>query len=234
MVCDYDAFKVRFDKKHNFAHINFPLVKKMKVSMDLLGTFFMFVKVKTPGILTIRDVKMKGMLSETVTKKGYPQFIAPEFDFDIGHTKIEMTDDPEIEFFANELLHIFNAISSQATRWFGAGLVDQLIDHTAKQITNNYNYPIMLDHYGNDHWFGVDLRQTREPKWGKDYINLYFLGDLNYGFQRDTHHLPKKRKGTQYDFIEHKDAAQVIITEHTFNSMLRAMDLGKMFEITSE
>jgi hypothetical protein len=42
------------------------------------------------------------------------------------------------------LLHIFNVLASQATKWFGMGVVDKAIDNTVKTLTGNYNLPFQM------------------------------------------------------------------------------------------
>ena len=111
------------------------------------------------------------------------------------------------------------------------GVVDLAVDHTMKQLTSNYNYPLYYFHLGEPIPFGLDIRQTKNPIIGDDYMNLYFLGDLNYNFKRNVHRLPEKN--LDHAFLRKKDSAQIMISEHMLETIFTAMRQSGLTNVDS-
>lgn len=173
---------MKLHKKKKLALIDFPLVKKLDAhftfrTSKILGLF----EVKRKVDLKIRDVEVYGEVGENLMRYGLPQYKVPKLHFSIGKTKIS-TSNKLAQYFGNEMLHILNSIASKVTEWFGEATTKIYVERFMDHITNYYEYPFKWWHQGRPSEFELDLRQTFPPLWGSDFINFYFLGDLNYRY----------------------------------------------------
>lgn len=66
----------------------------------------------SPVVMHIENVEMRATIGEQVNPWGFPDYIAHEFDFSIGKTWVEIEKHTWIAHYVNEMLRIFNAISS--------------------------------------------------------------------------------------------------------------------------
>lgn len=212
---DYDNFKVNFDGKKQEVEIDFPLFTKFVAEGRFeLHHFLGLFGIDSPMQIRINDMEMKCRIGEKVGASGYPLFYAPEFSFDIGHSWVNINNHLAFSEFINEFLRIFNVLASQATKWFGMGVVDLAIDNLMKASTHNYNLPFI-------HWveetpypFGIDIRQTKNAIIDDDSIEFYFLGDVSYNFNTANLKLPDA--GIEHNFAKKRDSAQLILAEHWF------------------
>lgn len=194
---------------------------------------FGLIPIQMPVTLKLKDVSVYGQVGETVLKYGLPEFNTPDFHFSIGHTSIKLHKNRKIlEFFLNQLLGILNTVTTFATEWFAEGLVQLYLDHTVENLTNYYNYPFDWWHMGRPSKFYLDLRQTMQPEWGRNYLNLYFLGDLTYEASRK--HFPFPPKADPIEFNSRKSAAQIVLSEHVLESFMHGLDQAGMLMLDSE
>jgi hypothetical protein len=232
MMINVDNFKLDFDKKHKEVSIDFPLIKKLKAKGYLTAKFLGFIGVHSSITILIKDMELKAKIGAKVSRKGYPNYYAPKFSFALGHSSISLSKHPMEADIFNEYLRIFNVLASQATKWFGMDTVDLAITHTMNQLTNYYNFP--MPYYAADGTmvpFGLDLRMTRNPLVGRDYMNLYFLGDMNYNFVRNQHQLPKKQ--IPHAFNHSKNSMQMIFSNHSVETFFTALDQAGLMSLTS-
>lgn len=159
VALQFDRFNIDFDRKHQEMTIDFPLLKSfvMHGSYDFEQVLGMF-KVGGPGTFKVGNMELKATFSEKVGKSGYPTFYCPLFKFYIGHSSFDLHDHKIFSRVSTELLHIFNVLASQATKWFGMGVVDKAVANLGKDLTNNYNLPFRMFFEDQAIPFNIDLR----------------------------------------------------------------------------
>lgn len=65
------------------------------------------------------------------------------------------------------------------------GMLGPLIDQALGNYEITVNTPSIFRGQDTSSVFSFDYRNTRSPYIGNGYIDVYFLGELNYGVHRD-------------------------------------------------
>lgn len=90
-----------------------------------------------------------------------------------------------------------------------SGMLGPLIDQALSNYEITVNMPTIFRGQNTVSTFTFDYRNTMSPYIGDGYIDLFFLGQLNYGIHRDN----CKLEADWMDFINSNTFSQLVVSE---------------------
>jgi len=116
-------------------------------------------------------------------------------------------------FFMHQIITYSMVMIEQSSFFVGkfmfTGMLGPLMDQALGNYEITVNTPSIFRGQDTSSVFSFDYRNTRSPYIGNGYIDVYFLGELNYGVHRDE----CKIEADYMDFVNSATFSQLVVSE---------------------
>lgn len=116
-------------------------------------------------------------------------------------------------FFMHQIVTYSMVMIEQSSFFVGkymfSGMLGPLFDQALSNYQMTVNMPSIFRGQHTVSTFTFDYRNTRSPYIGDGFIDIYFLGELNYGIHRDQCQI----EADWMDFVNSQTFSQLVISE---------------------